>query len=286
MLGKNTSFSENRVLNCRGKKLDLNEPKVMGILNITKDSFYDGGKHLDQKSWTAKAEKLVEEGASIIDIGAVSSKPGSLLTESASEWEVLKKPIDFLVKKYPEIIFSVDTYNALTAQKAADLGVDMINDISGGSIDKSMIKLVSQNNLAFVLMHLHGIPENMQVSPMSGDIIAKVKNFFSMQLSELESEGCKNILLDPGFGFGKTLDQNYLLLKEMNVFQQFNYGILVGLSRKSMIFKHLEINPEKALNGTSVLNTFALQNGAKVLRVHDVREANEVIKLFTKYQQT
>ncbi|MFH0999500.1 MAG: dihydropteroate synthase [Bacteroidota bacterium] len=264
----------------------MNEPKVMGILNITKDSFYDGGKHLDQKSWTAKAEKLVEEGASIIDIGAVSSKPGSLLTESASEWEVLKKPIDFLVKKYPEIIFSVDTYNALTAQKAADLGVDMINDISGGSIDKSMIKLVSQNNLAFVLMHLHGIPENMQVSPMSGDIIAKVKNFFSMQLSELESEGCKNILLDPGFGFGKTLDQNYLLLKEMNVFQQFNYGILVGLSRKSMIFKHLEINPEKALNGTSVLNTFALQNGAKVLRVHDVREANEVIKLFTKYQQT
>jgi dihydropteroate synthase len=285
MLGKSTAFSTNRILNCRGKLLDLNEPKVMGILNLTPDSFFDGGRNLKNDFFLTKAEELIIGGAAILDIGAATTKPGSRLIDAEEEWTVLERPLKMLKKQYPNIIFSIDTYHSETAQRAADSGVEMINDISGGTIDNQMFEVVGKNKLAYVLMHIHGTPENMQQNPVQGNVNNSVRRFFEIKLKLLQEFKLENILLDPGFGFGKTLDQNYQLLKELEMFKQFNLPVLAGLSRKSMIFKYLETSPQEALNGTSVLNVLALQNGANVLRVHDAREASETIKLFLKYKQ-
>lgn len=285
MLGKSTAFSTNRILNCRGKLLDLNEPKVMGILNLTPDSFFDGGLNLKDDFFLTKAEELVKGGAAILDLGAATTKPGSRLIDAEEEWAVLERPLKMLKKQYPNTIFSIDTYHSETAQRAADNGVEMINDISGGTIDNLMFEVVGKNKLAYVLMHIHGTPENMQQNPVQGNVSNSVQVFFEMKLKILQEYKIENILLDPGFGFGKTLDQNYQLLKELEIFKQFNLPVLTGLSRKSMIFKYLETSPQEALNGTSVLNVLALQNGANVLRVHDAREASETIKLFLKYKQ-
>ncbi len=285
MLGKSTAFSVNQVFNCRGKRLDINSPKIMGILNLTDDSFFDGGINLKDDYFLIKAEELVKGGAVILDIGAVSTKPESKLISHKEEWDILKRPLKMLKKQYPEIIFSVDTYNSSTAQKAADVGVEMINDISGGTIDNKMFEVVGENKLAYVLMHINGIPENMQQNPVQGNLSDTLLAFFDKQLKLLKDNNVENILLDPGFGFGKTLDQNYQLLKGLEKFKCFNLPLLVGISRKSMIFKQLNISPQEALNGTSVLNTVALLNGASILRVHDSKEANETIKLFLKYKQ-
>lgn len=286
MSGKSTAFSQKGILNCRGKKLDLNAPKIMGILNLTADSFFDGGKNIKDDYYLTKAEGLIKEGISILDIGAASTRPGSLLIDSHEEWAMLEKPLQKLRKRFPDLIFSIDTYHSSTAQKAADLGIEMINDISGGTIDKQMFKVVGANKLAYVLMHIQGTPETMQQNPIQIDIYNQVESFFTKQLMKLEAQRVESVLLDPGFGFGKSLDQNYVLLKEMKRFEHFNWPILAGLSRKSMIFKYLETNPNEALNGTSVLNTFALLNGANILRVHDAKEANETINLFLKYKQS
>lgn len=285
MLGKSSTFSENQILNCRGKRLFLNEPKIMGILNLTSDSFYDGGINLKNDYFLTKAEEMVNEGTSIIDLGAASSRPGSKLIDVDEEWKILERPLKMLTKRYSKIIFSIDTYYSLTAQRAADYGVEMINDVSGGNIDDEMYKVVGQNKLAYVLMHMQGIPENMQQNLLPGDALSKVSLFFEKQLDVLRAFGVESILLDPGFGFGKTLDQNYQLLKNLSEFEHFKCPILAGLSRKSMIFNYLETNPQEALNGTTVLNTFALINGANILRVHDVKEASETIRLFMKYKQ-
>lgn len=285
MSGKSTAFSTNQTLNCRGKLLDLKEPKIMGVLNLTPDSFFDGGRNLKDNFFLTKAEELVTEGAAILDIGAATTKPGSKLIDADKEWNILEQPLKLLKKRYSNIIFSIDTYNASTAQRVADIGIEMINDISGGSIDDKMFEVICKNKMAYVLMHIHGTPENMQQNPVNGNVVDNVLGFFEKKLKILQACGLEDILLDPGFGFGKTLDQNYKLLKELDEFKQFNLPVLVGLSRKSMIFKQLETNPEEALNGTSVLNTIALLNGAKILRVHDVREASETISLFLKYKQ-
>ncbi len=285
MLGKSTAFSINQILNCRGKLLDLKEPKVMGILNLTPDSFFDGGRNLKDNFFLIKAEELISQGASILDIGAATTKPGSKLIDAEEEWDILEEPLKLLKNRYPEIIFSVDTYNSSTAQKAADVGVEMINDISGGTIDNKMFEVVGENKLAYVLMHINGIPENMQQNPVQGNLSDTLLAFFDKQLKLLKDNNVENILLDPGFGFGKTLDQNYQLLKGLEKFKCFNLPLLVGISRKSMIFKQLNISPQEALNGTSVLNTIALLNGASILRVHDSKEASETIKLFLKYKQ-
>lgn len=285
MSGKSTAFSTNQTLNCRGKLLDLKEPKIMGILNLTPDSFFDGGRNLKDDFFLIKAEELVTEGAAILDIGAATTKPGSKLIDAEAEWNILEQPLKLLKNRYPKIIFSVDTYNASTAQRVADIGVEMINDISGGSIDDKMFEVICKNKMAYVLMHIQGIPENMQQNPVNGNVVEKVQNFFEQKLEVLKKCGIENILLDPGFGFGKTLDQNYQLLKELGEFKKFDLPVLAGLSRKSMIFKQLETNPQEALNGTTALNTMALLNGANILRVHDVREARETISLFLKYKQ-
>jgi dihydropteroate synthase len=285
MLRKSTDFSENPVLNCRGKLLDLNRPRLMGILNLTPDSFFDGGRNLKNDFYLQKAEQMVIEGADILDIGAASSKPGSLLIDADEERKILEKPLRKLRDKFPNILFSVDTYHASTAQAAADWGVEIINDISGGQIDSTMFEVVGKNNLAYVMMHMQGRPENMQLYPIQQKVMEKVSDFFEKQLELIQAHGVESVLIDPGFGFGKTLDQNFVLLKKMNDLAIFNRPILVGLSRKSMIFKTLKTNPQEALNGTSVLNTLALSNGANILRVHDVREANETIQLYLKYKQ-
>jgi dihydropteroate synthase len=285
MLRKSTDFSENPVLNCRGKLLDLNRPRLMGILNLTPDSFFDGGRNLKNDFYLQKAEQMVIEGADILDIGAASSKPGSLLIDADEERKILEKPLRKLRDKFPNILYSVDTYHASTAQAAADWGVEIINDISGGQIDSTMFEVVGKNNLAYVMMHMQGRPENMQLYPIQQKVMEKVSDFFEKQLELIQAHGVESVLIDPGFGFGKTLDQNFVLLKKMNDLAIFNRPILVGLSRKSMIFKTLKTNPQEALNGTSVLNTLALSNGANILRVHDVREANETIQLYLKYKQ-
>lgn len=286
MLGKSTAFSENRILNCRGKLLDLSEPRIMGILNLTPDSFFDGGRNLKDDFFLTKSEELVIEGVSILDLGAASSKPGSRMIDEEEEWKILKRPLELLVKRHPQIIFSIDTYHASTAQRAADCGVEMINDIFGGSLDNRMFDVIAKNKLAYVLMHMQGTPENMQQNPVNGNVIKGVKTFFEKQLTLLQKHKVESILLDPGFGFGKTMDQNYQLLKGLEDFKHFNWPILAGVSRKSMIFKFLETNPQEALNGTTVLNTFALLNGASVLRVHDAKEARETIRLFLKYNKS
>ncbi len=286
MLGKSTAFSENLILNCRGKLLDLNEPKIMGIINLTSDSFFDGGINLKNDFFLAKAEELIKGGSVILDIGAASTRPGSQIIDEKGEWKILERPLKLIREQYPEIILSVDTYHSATAQKSADAGIEMINDISGGTIDKKMFNVVAKNKLAYILMHIQGIPENMQQNTVKGNVVDSIKLFFDKQLKLLLEYEVESILLDPGFGFGKTLDQNYQILKELKSFNHFNCPILAGLSRKSIIFRHLEINPDEALNGTSVLNTFALLNGAKVLRVHDAKEARETIRLFLKYNQS
>jgi dihydropteroate synthase len=273
------------MLNFRGKLLDLKEPKIMGILNLTSDSFYDGGINLKDDFFLEKAEELHNGGASIIDVGAVTTKPGSRIINDEEEWKILERPLQLLRKQQPEIILSVDTYNSATAQKAADIGVETINDISGGTIDNKMFDVIAKNKLAYVLMHIHGVPENMQQYPVKGNVVKGIRYFFDKTLQLLQDVGVESIMLDPGFGFGKTIDQNYQLLRELKQFNIYNWPILAGVSRKSMIFKHLKINPQEALNGTTVLNTFALLNGAKVLRVHDAKEAHETIRLFLKYNQ-
>lgn len=257
----------------------------MGILNLTPDSFFDGGRYLKDDAYIKRAEEMIAEGASIIDIGAVSTKPGAILVDELEEWKVLEKPIKQLRKKHPDILISVDTYNAAQIKKCNDLGVNIINDISGGSWDDQMFTEIAKYKMAYVMMHIKGQPENMQENPSYENILEEVLNYFNTRVNKLSELGYDNIILDPGFGFGKKLEQNYELLAEMKQLESLELPILVGLSRKSMIFRALEISPEEALNGTTALNMLALINGANILRVHDVKEACETIKLFSRYNR-
>lgn len=272
-------------MNCNQLNLNLSFPQVMGIINLTPDSFFDGGKYQKEDAYLKRAKQLVEEGASILDLGAASTKPGSNLIDEIEEWNILKKPIQQIRKKYPELLISVDTYNAGQVKKCADLGVNIINDISGGSWDEKMFSEVSQFDMAYVMMHIQGKPENMQQNPQYNKLMEEVKEYFKFRIEKLKSFGFRNIILDPGFGFGKTLEHNYELLAKMNELNELGFPILAGLSRKSMIFRALDISPQESLNGTTALNMLALQSGAKILRVHDVKEAVETIRLFVQYKR-
>lgn len=272
-------------MNCNQLNLNLSFPQVMGIINLTPDSFFDGGKYQKEDAYLKRAKQLVEEGASILDLGAASTKPGSNLIDEIEEWNILKKPIQQIRKKYPELLISVDTYNAGQVKKCADLGVNIINDISGGSWDEKMFSEVSQFDMAYVMMHIQGKPENMQQNPQYNKLMEEVKEYFKFRIEKLKSFGFRNIILDPGFGFGKTLEHNYELLAKMNELNELGFPVLAGLSRKSMIFRALDISPQESLNGTTALNMLALQSGAKILRVHDVKEAVETIRLFEQYKR-
>ena len=271
-------------LNCHGRLVDLSTPAVMAIVNLTPDSFFDGGKFTNEKALLERVEFLLKNGAKILDIGGQSTRPGSEIITEMEEWNRINDAITVILKEFPETILSVDTFYSSVARKAADLGASIINDISGGSMDDKMFTTMAELKLPYVLMHIPGTPETMHKIPEYGNVVLDVWNYFDQKIAQLKSLGVTQIILDPGFGFGKTVEQNYSLLKNLHAFSNFNLPVLAGLSRKSMINKVLKIDATKALNGTSVLNTIALINKASILRVHDVIEAREVITLVEQYR--
>ena len=254
-------------------------PLVMGILNVTPDSFYDGGKYVTEIEWLQQAKQMIDEGAELLDIGAYSTRPGAKDVSENEETERLVKVIKSVRKQFPEILISADTFRASVAEKAVESGANLINDISGGTLDKDMFLTIAKLQVPYILMHIQGTPQTMQQNPIYEDVTEDVFTFFGKKLKELKELGISKVILDPGFGFGKTLEHNYQLLKKLNKFNGLNLPVMVGFSRKSMINKLLNIKPENALNGTTVLNTIALQNGVKIIRVHDVKEAKEAVRI-------
>ncbi len=266
-------------INCKGQLIDLSVPKVMGILNCTPDSFYDGGKYQSDASLLNQVEKMLNEGATFIDIGAYSSRPNA---QNISEDEELKRSLNaviLILSKFPDTLISIDTFRSKIAKETVDAGACMLNDISGGSLDKELFKTIAKLQVPYVLMHMQGNPQTMQLNPRYHDIICDLRLYFSEKINQLMALGVNDIILDVGFGFGKTIEQNYALLKNLDLFQCFELPILAGLSRKSMLYKVLNTSPKEVLNATTVANTIALQNGASILRVHDVKEAIETIKI-------
>jgi dihydropteroate synthase len=258
---------------------------VMGILNITSDSFFDGGMYTSDEFQFKKADKMIKEGVDIIDIGAYSTKPGAKTVPEKEEASKLVSAIKLIRKEFPNILISADTFRANVAKQAIEAGANIINDISGGSLDNKMFDTVAQLKVPYILMHIQGKPENMQNNPIYNNVTKEVYNYLDEKIETLNNLGVKNIIIDPGFGFGKTLENNYNLLNKLSLFKNLKAPILVGLSRKSMIYKLLNIDAKDALNGTSILNTIALLNGAKIIRVHDVKEAKEAVFLIEKLNQ-
>jgi len=270
-----------RSLNCKGQLLDLSRPVVMGILNITPDSFFDGGKYHGDAVILQHAEKMLRDGASILDIGGASSRPGAAEVSEQTELKRVLPVLESILKKFPDTIISVDTWRANVADAAVQAGASIVNDISAGNLDPKMYETVAELGVPYILMHMQGTPDTMQQKPHYEDVVTEVLDFFIKKIEMLRGLGVKDIVLDPGFGFGKTVEHNYSLLKNLHVFQNvLGLPVLAGLSRKSMICRPLGIKPAEALNGTTALHMVALQQGACVLRVHDVREAVEVIRLW------
>ncbi len=280
---KDTFFSRKLNINCKGDLIDLSEPKIMGILNITQDSFYDGGKYSSSEEILAQVTKMNNEGADIIDIGAYSSRPGALDISAKEEIERLTSILDNIRNTFPDLIISVDTFRSEVAKEVVNnFNVDIINDISAGELDPKMFELIADLNIPYVMMHMNGSPQNMQNNPQYENVVESVISYFEEIINKLKLLGVKDVIIDPGFGFGKTIEHNYQLLNHLSDFRIFELPILIGVSRKSMIYKALDLSAEEALNGTSVLNTIAVLNGANILRVHDVKEAKQTIKLTSK----
>lgn len=270
-------------INCKGKLLLIEKPLVMGILNITEDSFYAGSRTQNPDSIKSKATQMISEGADIIDIGAQSTRPGSIRISAAEELKKLLPAIEMLLNLYPEIIISVDTYHSQVAREAISAGASIVNDISSGEMDKNMISTVASLEVPYICMHMKGVPETMQYQSNYEDVTKEILDYFIKKTDECKRAGISDVIIDPGFGFGKNISQNLLLLKNLSVFKILEKPILAGLSRKSSIYKTLHISADESLNGTSVLNTIALENGASILRVHDVKEAKQVIDLVAAY---
>ncbi len=269
-------------INCNGKLIDLTIPKVMGILNLTPDSFYDGGKYSSQKEILLHTEKMLIEGASFIDIGAYSSRPGA---RDISEDEELKRVlpnIEIIVREFPEILISIDTFRSKVADRCVSAGACMVNDISGGNLDENMFDTISKLQVPYIIMHMQGTPQTMQKNIMYENLINDILYFLAEKISQLKILDVNDIIIDVGFGFGKTLDQNYELLQKLDLFKSLDLPILTGISRKSMLYKYLDINVVESLNATTTANTLAILQGANVLRVHDVKEAVEAVKIVHK----
>jgi dihydropteroate synthase len=266
-------------INCKGTLVDLSSPKVMGILNITPDSFFDGGKYTSEKEIISHTEKMILDGATFIDIGAYSSRPGAKPISEEDELNRILPVVTNLVKEFPEIIISVDTFRSSIAKQCILNGAAIINDISAGSLDNNMFKTIAELQVPYIIMHMQGNPENMQANPTYNNIVQELLFYFSNKIAQLRKLGVNDIITDVGFGFGKTVAHNYHLLHHLKMFQNLEVPSLVGISRKSMLYKPLQINPEMALNATSSANTIALLHGANILRVHDVKEAMECIKI-------
>lgn len=280
---KDTEFSYKQSLQIRGKKLDLSKPLVMGILNITTDSFYSHSRVKSPEMWMEAARRMIAEGAAILDIGAVSSRPGAIAISEQDELERLIPVILELSAAFPEAILSVDTYRSSIAARTVAAGAHIINDISAGELDTKMFETIADLGVPYIMMHMKGTPGNMQDDPKYNNVVDDIKIYFEKRLEKLYRYRHVEVLLDPGFGFGKTLAHNYEILRRLYEFSSLGLPILAGLSRKSMICKVLDVSPGNALTGTGVLNTLALLNGANILRVHDVREAMEAIKLVNAY---
>ena len=269
-------------ISCNGKLIDLTTPKIMGILNLTPDSFYDGGLYNNTDRALAQTEKMLLEGATFIDVGGASSKPGAVEISADEELVRVLPIIEKIHKTFPETIISIDTYRHGVAKKAVAAGAAMVNDISGGTLDAEMLKTVGALGVPYIAMHMQGTPQNMQDNPSYNNLLVDIRSFFASKVDEAHKAGIYDIIIDPGFGFGKTLEHNYSLLKNLSSIQLDGIPMLIGVSRKSMIHKLLQIEVADALNGTSVLNTIALQQGAQILRVHDVKEAHQAVQLIEK----
>jgi dihydropteroate synthase len=270
-------------INCSGRLINFDNPKVMGILNLTPDSFYDGGVW-KAENYLFHVEKMLEDGAEILDVGGMSSRPGADFITEEEEITRVIEPIYQIKKRFPDTIISVDTWRAAVLERAFDKGADIANDISGGSFDSNLLEMVAKLQMPYILMHIKEKPKTMQENPMYKDITLEILDYFIQKIGLLKNYGIKDIILDPGFGFGKTLTHNYELLASLRNFELLSYPILVGMSRKSMIYNLLKISAEDALNGTTVAHTLALENGAKIIRAHDVKEAKQTIKIWNFYK--
>ena len=269
-------------INCKGQLIDLSTPKVMGILNITPNSFFDGGKYKNENELLERVEKMLNEGADFIDVGAYSSKPNAEFVSEEEEIERIVPVVNLLQKHFPEIILSIDTFRAGVAKACIENGAAIINDISAGKLDDKMLETIVKFQVPYIMMHMKGTPKTMQTFTQYDDIVKEMLFYFSERIAVARALGINDIIVDPGFGFAKTLEQNFEVMQKLELFQMLELPLLIGISRKSMIYKTLETNADMALNGTTFLNTVALSKGAKILRVHDVKEAVECVRLFNK----
>lgn len=283
---KNKNLNTPITIDCNSKLLDLSTPAIMGILNLTDDSFYDGGQHNSIKKALLQTEKMLDDGAKIIDIGAYSSRPKAKHISHDEEWQRLEKTLQIINKEFPQAILSVDTFRSEIAWRSVDNGADIINDISAGNLDLEMFDIVADLNVPYIMMHMQGTPQTMQDNPHYNCIEKEVVNYFLNKVKTLQQKGLSKIIIDPGFGFGKTLEHNYQLLNNLEELHTLELPLLVGVSRKSMVYKVLETDAKNSLNGTTAIHTLCLSKGASILRVHDVKEAVECVKLinFAKNQ--
>ncbi|MDP4277585.1 MAG: dihydropteroate synthase [Bacteroidota bacterium] len=272
-------------LNINGRLMELNTPKVMGILNVTPDSFFSSSRYMSEEGILRRTETMIDEGVDIIDVGACSTRPGIDLVSESEEFLRIRMALHLIRKRWPDFPISVDTFRSRIADMAvSDFEANIINDISGGEMDPAMFSTMAKLKVPYILMHMQGTPADMQKSPHYDNMMKEIFLYFSEKIRQLREVGVNDIILDPGYGFGKTLDNNYELLRRLPDFQIFELPLLVGVSRKSMIFKLLNTTPEQALNGTTILNTLALNGGANILRVHDVKEARECVQLMQIYK--
>ncbi|MFK7813201.1 MAG: dihydropteroate synthase [Maribacter sp.] len=267
-------------INSKGELIDLSRPKIMGILNVTPDSFFDGGKYKDEKSILLQTEKMLLEGATFIDVGAYSSRPGADAISEEEEILRILPIVGLLTKEFPKILISIDTFRSQVASKCIEVGAAIINDISAGRLDEEMLPTIAKYKVPYIMMHMKGTPQNMQQQAEYQNLMTDILYYFSERIAAARALGIHDIIIDPGFGFSKTLEQNFELLQKLDLFQNLNLPKLIGLSRKSMIYKTLETNAQNALNGTTALHMMALSKGANILRVHDVKEAKECVKLY------
>ncbi|MEB3382474.1 dihydropteroate synthase [Flavobacterium psychrophilum] len=267
-------------INCKGQLIDLSIPKVMGILNVTPDSFYDGGRFVSEKNVLIQVENMLQDGANFIDIGGQSSKSKAAIVSIDEELKRVVSIVDLILKKFPETMISIDTFNSKVAQIAVENGAAIINDISAGNLDDNMFETIAKLQVPYIMMHMRGTPQTMQEMTNYDDLVKDILFYFSEKVAKARSFGINDLIIDPGFGFAKTLEQNFELLNKLELFEMLKLPILVGVSRKTIIYKTLETTPENALNGTSVLNTISLTKGGNILRVHDVKEAVECVKLY------
>lgn len=272
-------------LNCKGRLMVIDKPIVMGIINTTPDSFYPGSRSANEKEVLMRAEKMLQDGASILDIGGQSTRPGSEQVGAEEELRRVLPAIESIAKRFPEAFISIDSFYSKVVKESIHAGAHIINDVSAGAIDEDLLPTVAALKAPYVLMHMKGHPQTMQLNPSYENVVTEVFDSLNFKMAEFIKSGINDIIIDPGFGFGKTATHNFTLLKELQYFRQLNKPLMVGLSRKATVYKTLGIKAEEALNGTTVLHTMALLNGTNILRVHDVKEAMEAIKLVQKYSE-